>query len=299
MMKKNKYYPTAKSYFSGAGGLDCGIRETGIKIVQSYEIDEKCIDVLQRNFNHEIISTDVRNITVLDQPKTDVMFGTFPCTKYSPIADISGTRTGDELFLHMFRHIALERPEVYVIENVPGMKKFPIVMEAMSKIPDYYVQIFCPLKTSTWLPQRRERLILIGSKKPMNITPPIGTKPVRLKDIMESNPDMKIPKYVLSRLNGDYRDKPIISDPNDINAIAPTCVAHYAKDIGTRMVKDKKHPLGVRPYTTKEWARLQGFPDSFDWGTAGDRDIYRMVGNAVPVPMARWIGENIVKYFNT
>jgi DNA (cytosine-5)-methyltransferase 1 len=60
------------------------------------------------------------------------MVATYPCTKYSPIADIHGVRTGDDLFLHFFRHVAIRRPELYVVENVPGMKKFPIVMEAVT-----------------------------------------------------------------------------------------------------------------------------------------------------------------------
>ena len=41
----------------------------------------------------------------------------------------------------------MQRPEVYVVENVPGMKKFPVVMEAMSKLPDYYVSVFCLVQT--------------------------------------------------------------------------------------------------------------------------------------------------------
>lgn len=57
------------------------------------------------------------------------MVFTYPCTKYRTIADIHGTRTGDELFLHTLRHLAIARP-------------------------DYYVQVFCPIKSETWLPQR-------------------------------------------------------------------------------------------------------------------------------------------------
>ena len=253
------YKPTAKSYFSGAGGMDYGLKIAGVDILQSYEIDSKCTNVLKKNFDHEILESDIQNLTVKDQPESDIMIGTFPCTKYSTAANIHGTRTGDVLFLHMFRHIALAKPEVYVIENVPGMKKFPIVMEALSKLPDYFVNIFCPLKTENWLPQRRDRLILIGSRKEMKINLPNTTrKSIRLKYILEKDPQIDIPKYVANRLlgKGNYRDKPIISDPNDINSIAPTCIAHYAKDRSTRLVMDKNFKHGVRPYTPKEYARL-------------------------------------------
>lgn len=118
------------------------------------------------NFNHKICETDITKITVLDQPKADISVATWPCTKYSEVADIHRTRTGDDLFLHHFRHVALERPEMYIIENVPGMRKFPVVMEAMTKLPDYYVRVECPVNAKEWLPQERKRLIVFGTKRP-------------------------------------------------------------------------------------------------------------------------------------
>jgi DNA (cytosine-5)-methyltransferase 1 len=290
------YRPTAKSYCSGAGLMDLGMSNAGIDIVKSLEIDSVCCDTLRLNFKHAVDPTDIRNITVLEQEKTDVIIGTYPCTKYSSIADLHGTRTGDDIFLHFFRHIAIEQPEAYVVENVPGMKKFPVVMEAMTKLPGYYLNVFCPLDANNWLPQNRERLILIGTKKDIMISPPQRMQGTRLKDIIDSNPDMEVPKYILNRLKGQYRDKPIISDPAK-NDVAPTCLAHYAKDQGTRMVVDKTHPLGVRPYSVREYARLQGVPDWFQFAGT-DQDAYRQIGNGVAVPVAEWIGGELIKYFN-
>lgn len=283
---------TAKSYFSGAGGMDLGIKEAGINILESFEIDKKCCDTLRKNFNHKVNECDIAKIAVLDQQDADVYIGTFPCTKYSTAADINETRTGDDLFLHFFRHIVLAKPEMYVVENVPGMLKFRVVMEALTKLPDYYVRIECPVNANMWLPQERKRLILIGSKKPFSRFEYPERKPLRLKDILEKDSEVDIPQYVLNRINGKYRDNPIVSDPEN-DDLAPTCVAHYAKDKGTRLIKDGKR---IRPYTVREYARLQGFPDWFQFcGT--DNDAYRQIGNAVAVPMGRWIGEQIVRYF--
>ena len=285
---------TAKSYFSGAGGMDLGIEESGINIIESYEIDKKCCDTLRKNFKHHVNESDITQITVLDQNDADVYIGTFPCTRYSTIADISGTRTGDDLFLHFFRHIALAQPEMYIVENVPGMLKFKVVIFLFTKLPDYYVRVECPINANMWLPQERKRLILIGSKKPFTNFDYPDSQPLRLKDIIEKDASIDIPQYVYNRINGKYRDKPIVSDP-DNDDLAPTCVAHYAKDKGTRLIKDGKR---IRPYTVREYARLQGFPDWFEFcGT--DNDAYRQIGNAVAVPMGRWIGKQIVKYFNS
>lgn len=291
------YIPTNESYFSGGGLLDYGMFLAGVNTVRSLEYDPVCCETLRLNYDHEIDQRDISKIMVLDKQRADIMSLTFPCTKYSTIADIHGTRTGDELFLHAFRHIALKLPEAFIVENVPGMQKFPIVMEAMSKIPGYYMNVFCPLDAATWLPQRRKRLILIGTRKRFHISPPTEGKKILLKDIIDEIPDMHIPDYVMKRINGGYRDKPIITDPNDIHAIAPTCVAHYSKDQGTRLVVDRSHPNGVRPYSLREYARLQGLPDSYK--LAGSvNDGYKQIGNGVAVHVGEWIGKELIKYFN-
>ncbi len=294
------YIPTAKGYFSGCGGMELGIVHAGVKIIQSLDLDSEATHCMKMNghyFSHTVLTADIKDKTVLEQPKTDIIIGTYPCTKYSPIADIHGTRTGDDLFLHFFRHIAIEKPEMYIVENVPGMRKFKVVMEAMTKLPDYYVNVFCPVDAANWLPQRRKRLILIGTRKQFSISSPnqINNRP-QLKDILEKNPEFEMPDYVIKRINGKYRDKPIIVDPNELNAMAPTCVAHYAKDLSTRLVKDSKAKHGVRPFSIREYARLQGFPDDFIF--ENKRSSYKLIGNAVPVQMGNWVGKVAMKYFN-
>ncbi len=283
------------SYFSGAGLFDIGLCLGGLDLQQSFEIDPICCETQRLNFKHQIIMSDITHKCVLTDKESDVMIATYPCTKYSSAADIHNTRTGDDLFLHFFRHIALRRPEIYVIENVPGMKKFPVVMEALTKLPDYYTSVFCPLKADLWLPQKRDRLILIGSRKHFIWNTPECKTKKSLKDIIEENPEISIPASVYNRLKGNYRDKPIISDP-DKGDIAPTCVAHYSKDKSTRLLKDHKYPLGVRPYSVKEYARLQGVPDSFVF-TGTENQIYKQIGNGVPVPFGIWIAHEIKRYF--
>lgn len=285
-----------KSYFSGGGLFDLGFNMAGIQIKESFEIDSDCCKVQRENFDHKVTQVNISKKLVDSDTETDVMLFTYPCTKYSTIADIHGTRTGDELFLHAFRHMAISLPELFVIENVPGMRAFPVVMEAMTKLPGYYVTTFCPIKTETWLPQKRDRLIIIGSKKPFNWREPEKLKVVKLKDIVEKNPKVTLPKAIAQRMNGVYRDLPIISDPEK-NDIAPTAVAHYAKDKSTRLLADKRFPLGVRPYSVREYARLQGVPDDFKFNCS-DTSAYRMIGNGVSVPVGIWAGQELKRYFN-
>ncbi|MBX7140365.1 MAG: DNA cytosine methyltransferase [Chitinophagales bacterium] len=294
------YRPTAKGYFSGCGGMEIGLMQAGVNIIQSLDLDIEattCMKANKKYFAHEVLTKNIKDITVLEQPQTEIIVGTYPCNKYSPVSDVHGARTGDDLFLHFFRHIAIARPEMYIVENVPGMKKFKVVMEAMTKLPDYYVNVFCPVDAANWLPQRRKRLILIGTRKPFSVSLPAQIRNrLRLTDILESNPSVEMPDYVVSRINGRYRDKPIIVNPDLPNAIAPTCVAHYSRDLSTRLIKDKKSKFGVRPFSIREYARLQGFPDDFHFEEK--RSSYKLIGNAVPVHMGEWIGKQAMKYFN-
>lgn len=280
----------AKSYFSGAGGMDLGMIQAGIDVIESFEIDKKACMTLKENFNHKVNECDISKITVLDQQDADIYIGTFPCTKYSNIADIHGTRTGDNLFLHFFRHVALAQPEMYVVENVPGMKKFQVVMECLTRLPNYYVRVECPVNANLWLPQERKRLIVIGTKRPFDFLSYPDADPIRMKDIIEVGANVYTPDYVKKRLDGHYRDRPIITN---LDGKAPTCVAHYAKDRSTRLIDDG---INKRPYTVNEYGALQGFPKWFNfYGT--DNDAYRQIGNAVPVPMGRWIGTQAIQYF--
>lgn len=227
------YYPTANGYFTGGGGFEIGMMQSGIRVQQSLDLDRDAIECMQLNqkyFGHRIRHRNIMDITVNEQDRADIAIGTYPCTKYSTIADIHHTRTGDDLFLHFFRHIVIGDYEMFVVENVPGMLKFPVVMEAMTQLPNYYVTVVCPVSAHYWLPQKRDRLIIIGTKKPFNVPQPKEAilKP-SIKNILDANPVYEMPDYVVSRIKGSYRDLPIIVDPEDSNALAPTCVAHYAK----------------------------------------------------------------------
>jgi DNA (cytosine-5)-methyltransferase 1 len=290
------YQPTVNSYFSGAGLMDLGLLQAGLDVQESFELDRDACRTYQYNLGSSVKQRDIAELLVKEQSDSDVMVFTYPCTKYSTIADINGARTGDDLFLHALRHLAVAKPEVYLVENVPGMRAFPVVMEAMTKLPDYWVQVFCPVDSSNWLPQKRKRLFIIGSRRRFAFRPPEDSRTVSLAEILEENPKVSIPQSVYSRLEGKYRDAPIVSDP-DSGDIAPTCVAHYAKDKGTRLVKDPRFRFGVRPYTVREYARLQGVPDDFLFPVS-ESAAYKQIGNGVSVPAARWFGSEIMRYFN-
>lgn len=289
--------PVANSFFTGGGLIDIGLEAGGVAVQQKFELDPVCCATLRRNFTRKsVVEGDLTQTMARDVMPADVAVFTYPCKKYSPIADIHGVRTGDELYLHALRLMALKRFEAYVIENVPGMRKFPVVMEAMTELPDYYVTVFCPVGAQLWLPQRRDRLIILGTRRPFAFRPPEQSRALTLAEVLEADPQVEIPDYVYRRLRGKYRDQPIISDPA-AGDIAPTCVAHYAKDLSTRLVRDRRFPKGVRPYTVREYARLQGVPDTYEFSGTPQQQ-YQQIGNGVAVPVGQWAGRELVRYFN-
>lgn len=289
--------PKGKGFYCGAGLMLLGLHRAGLEIIESNEIDATCCRTLRRNFGHKVNQINLTEKLVHDgSPDADFYVFTWPCNKYAEIAAVHGKRTGDDHFLHGLRHMVLRPPEGFIVENVPGMSKFAVVMEILTKLPGYYVTVFCPVKAEAWVPQRRDRLIVIGTRRPFTLTPPPSIcRPIPLRSILEKDPIVHVPDYVFKRLRGEYRDAPIISDPAR-GDIAPTCVAHYAKDMGTRLVVDRRFKMGVRPYTVREYARLQGVPDSFvfEGGTCAQ---YKQIGNGVEVHMAEWAGRNLARYF--
>jgi DNA (cytosine-5)-methyltransferase 1 len=79
-------------------------------------------------------------------------------------------------------------------------------MEAMTKLPEYYVHVACPISTSIWLPQKRDRLIIIGSRGNFSWRAPQAKRSVTLAEILEPEPSPHIPDYVNRRLAGQYRE---------------------------------------------------------------------------------------------
>ncbi len=284
---------TVNSYFSGAGLMDYGLMKAGIEINQAYELDEAACRTYRHNLGDNVSQCDIGDKLALDEPECDGMVFTYPCTAYSVGGEIHKTRTGDELFLHAFRHIALNLPQFYAIENVPGMKRFNVTMEATTKLPDYDVQVFCPIESDLWLPQQRSRLIIVGTYKKFNLRPPANHKRVSLASILEHDPQFTMPDSVVKRLRGGYRDLPIIRDPSK-GDISSTCLARYGKGKES-LVVDERFEHGVRPYSVREYARLQGLPDSFHFPVC-DTSAYQQIGNGVSVPVGEWLGHEFNRY---
>lgn len=288
-MKKHDY--TVKSLFSGAGGLDCGLRQAGLKVVESYEFEKRACDTLAATKSSDVYKCDISKLLLENQLNTYVITATFPCTHFST----AGLRDGDELYLEAHRIIRCLEPEIFVIENVPAMQKFDIVMEAFLKMPGYHVQDFILNAADCGAPQNRKRLIIMGSKQKFNWDfSPVPNKKY-LRDILEKNVDIPLSTGAVNRLagvnNGQWPAH--IYDPKERD-YGPTCVAHYAKDQGDQLTVDPVTGK-IRSFTPLEYGRLQGFPDDYPF-QGGKVATLKQIGNAVSPAMAQVIGKEILRY---
>ena len=90
---------TCNSYFSGGGVFDLGLIQGGLTIQNSYELDKNACKVQRQNLGNHVVECDITEKTV-GKDRAQLWHS---LTLVSAIADLHGTRTGDELFLHAFR----------------------------------------------------------------------------------------------------------------------------------------------------------------------------------------------------
>ncbi|MCR5683791.1 MAG: DNA (cytosine-5-)-methyltransferase [Lachnospiraceae bacterium] len=290
---KNMEGYSVKSLFSGAGGLDCGLEQTGLKVVESYEFEKNACDTLAAIGKSNVYRCDISRLLLENQLNTFAITATFPCTHFST----AGLRDGDELYLEAHRIIRCLEPEIFVIENVPAMARFEIVMEAFMEMPGYHVSDFVLNAADCGAPQNRKRLIILGAKSQFNwdFTPVPKSEKMYLKDILEEGVSMPLSKGVRNRLDGVNKGQwpTHVYDPL-IRDFGPTCVAHYAKDQGDQLTIDPKNG-NVRSFTSLEYGRMQGFPDDYPFA-GGKVATLKQIGNAVSPYMAKAIGKEIIRY---
>jgi len=336
VIPENKY--TVLELFAGAGGLAIGMEKAGIECVALNEIDKWACQTLRNNRPHwKVLEGDIRTFDFSEYyNKVDVVTGGFPCQAFSyagkklGLSDARGT-----LFYEFARVVKEVNPPICIGENVRGLLSHENgkTLEGMISILDeigYNVVPFQVLKAINYnVPQKRERLILVGIRKDINLKyeyPTPNTKIYNLVDALKKSElfDCDVPqsngaKYPKSKKDildlvpqkGYWRDLPI-----DLQKEFMGGSFHLgggktgiARRIGwdepcltltcspAQKQTERCHPEETRPFTVREYARIQTFPD--DWSFNGSlAQQYKQIGNAVPVNLGKEVGYSIVKFLN-
>ena len=191
---------------AGGGGLSLGLMKAGFNPILMIDNDKNCIKTLQ--MNHSNINIIQKNFTEYDYSnykEIDLLVGGVPCQSFSQ----SGKRKGiddprGELIFNFIDIIFEIKPKIFLIENVKGLlthnkgETFKYILEYINKNDEYKIYYKCLNTMYFNVPQKRERLIIIGIHKNMNkeYEFPKENKNIRvLKDVLEDVPESLGYKY--------------------------------------------------------------------------------------------------------
>lgn len=303
------------SLFSGAGGIDLGLKQAGLNIVWAIDNDEDCVETYKKNISSHIVCADITDIKSEDIPEADIVIGGFPCQGFSMANRFRSTKdTRNTLYLEMLKVITDVKPKWFVAENVKGIlsldggKVFQNILKDFSDA-GYRVKYELVNMADHGVPQMRKRVVMLGTRKDLpeelTATHPIAQhsktgldgkkKWVSIDDALKVVATHKgnYPNDIGSKYKVEYRNF-TGHRKTDPTQPSPTILARGNGKGGVCAIP---HPNGKRRLTIRESASIQTFPIDFEFvGSVGS--MYRQIGNAIPVEYGRKLGEAFKKMMN-
>ncbi|MBC7651499.1 MAG: DNA (cytosine-5-)-methyltransferase [Deinococcales bacterium] len=318
--------------FAGIGGFRLAMQNIGGKCVFTSEWDKEAKRTYKANFGDTPFGDITREETKSYIPDGfDVLCAGFPCQAFS----IAGRRGGFEdtrgtLFFDVAEIIKRKKPKAIFLENVKGLRNhnggrtLETILNVLRNDLDYFVPEPQIINAKDFgVPQHRERIYIVGFRKDLNVTNfeyPSPTKnKVSFLNVREEN---VVPtRYYLSTqyyqtlINHKARHEgkgngfgyAIISDDGIANAIVVGGMGRERNLIidnritdftPTTHIRGVVNREGIRKMTPREWARLQGFPDSYVIPVA-DASAYKQFGNSVAVPAIQATANKILEIILT
>ena len=308
MANKNSKKFTFIDLFAGIGGIRIAFERVGGKCVFSSEWDEACQIMYEANFGERPFG-DITKIEANEVPDHDILTGGFPCQAFSIIGNKLGfADTRGTLFFDIERILETKQPEAFLLENVKQLtshdkgRTFKVILEHLEKL-GYFVHYKVLNGLDFGVPQKRERIILVGFKKNYPFEFPKGNGKRRtLEDILE--PDNQVDKkHFLSEYFRKKLEKNL-KKQNKVPRIRPA-VWHENKsgNIGIHPFSCALRANGSYNYVTvngerrptpREMLRLQGFPDSFKI-VVPDTQVRKQAGNSVVIPKIEAVARAMIQ----
>ncbi|RDY59443.1 DNA cytosine methyltransferase [Flagellimonas nanhaiensis] len=297
--------------FCGIGGFRiafeeaCEEQDINAKCVFSSDIDKYAQDSYEANFG-ERPHGDITQIDEKDIPDHDILFAGFPCQPFSIIGQMKGLNdTRGTLFFDIARIIKEKEPKSFILENVKqlvGHDKGNTLKVILKSLKDlgYHVQYSVLNALDYGLPQKRERIVIVGHKEPIMFTYPDPIKPFKpLTEILETKVNEKhfASDYIKNKRKESHKSSfyPSIWHENksgNISSYPFSCALRAGASYNYLLVN------GERRLTPREMHRLQGFPDWFKI-VVSDGQAKRQAGNAVPVNMIKAVVQKLLPYVAT
>lgn len=316
--------------FCGAGGMSLGFDSAFFKNIFSVEFDERIANTYNKNFpDHKLYvgnildlsSSDIYNL--MNGSSVDVVIGGPPCQGFSMAGNPGRTFVNDprnKLFREFVRVVSFIKPKIFVLENVSRMathnhgKTIKEVIKEFSKL-SYNVQVKVIQASDYGVPQKRKRVIIVGTLDGFNFSYPIPShKVISVKEAIGDLPPLKsgessdIPNHIAMNHSKQMLEKMSyvpdggnrLSIPENIrpkSGDARKYIRYDSSKPSVTITGDNRkifHYSQNRALTPRELARLQTFPDDFIfYGTSGS--IQQQIGNAVPPKLAKQIAYSVKK----
>jgi len=297
--------------FCGIGGFRVAFEEAceenniESECVFSSDIDKYAQDSYEANFG-ERPSVDITKIDEKNIPDHDILFGGFPCQPFSIIGQMKGLNdTRGTLFFDIARILKEKKPKAFILENVKqlvghdGGKTLKVIIQSLKDL-GYHVQYSVLNALDFGLPQKRERVVIIGHREPIMFTFPNPEKPYKaLTDILEKNVDEKF--YASEHIRNKRIEKHKSSYYPSIwheNKSGNICSYPYSCALRAGASHNYLLVNGERRLTPREMFRLQGFPDWYKI-IVSDAQAKKQAGNAVPVNMIKAVAQKLLPYIAT
>lgn len=284
--------------FSGCGGLSLGFEEAGHHVVAAFDVWKPAIEVYNNNFRHQCHFLDMTDLDEtfdrLSQHEFNCIIGGPPCQDFSH----AGLRTeGDRanLTINYSKIIDHFRPPFFVMENVDRASKSSAYVDARSRFKAAGYGLTERILDASYcgVPQRRKRFFVIGCHGVCDgfldeyLNANLSPKPLTVREYMGD--ELNLDNYYRHPRNYSRRGVFSVDEPaptiRGVNRPVPKGYPGHHGDTSA-ITPD------LRPLTTRERARLQTFPPNFMF-TGTKTNVEQMIGNAVPVGLATYVGHAI------
>ncbi len=288
--------------FCGCGGLSLGFQKAGFEVVAAYDKWEAALNVYRSNFNHPADVMDLSNVQsssiTIDLLKPDMIIGGPPCQDFSSAGKRDEEGGRGDLTVHFANIISNVRPKWFVMENVSRIEKTQKLVDAKEIFKKAHYGLSQHVLDASYcgVPQKRKRFFLIGKLNEMDgfmepfINSGLSPKPMTMRDYFGNS--LGIEYYYRHPRSYVRRGIFSIDEPSPtvrgVNRPMPAGYQIHSND----PVKSKE---GIRPLTTLERSYIQTFPRDFIF-MGSKTDVEQMIGNAVPVNLAKYVANAINRY---
>lgn len=318
-MKNEK--PTVIELFAGAGGMALGLEKAEFETKLLVEYDKDCVATLRKNRpKWDVVHNDIQKVD-FNGMNADVVTGGFPCQAFSHAGNKLGFEdTRGTLFYEFARAVKEIKPKIFLAENVEAIlrnqngKTIATIMDVLSSF-GYEVRYEILNALNYGVAQKRKRVIFIGTKKGIKFQyPKPSDKIVTLAEALKGVPKSIGEKYSDEKIKmlkhvppgGSWINMPVEVQKKYMGKSFYSTGGR--RGMGRRIAWDEPcltltcspgqkmtercHPEEVRPFTVREYARIQSFPDNWEFvGSISSQ--YRQIGNAVPVKLATAVAKEI------